>query len=392
MLPTDTSTSTGAASLVSYDREADRAAVRIQRRRDTLEAFAAVIVTIVIALAICFVMLLAVGKDPVEAYHWLLTGPFSRTTRLGQVIVLTTTLTILGLSVAIPFRSGLLSLGAEGQLYMGALAATAVSLGFPLAPGFGIIVPMIAAMTAGAIVGLIPGWMKAYLGANELVSSLMLNTVLIQLYGYILTRHLTPEGATSVASAYLPDESVIPSLTSVTGIAFGQANLALILVPLLTVAVWAIIQRTPFGYEVRTLGSNSLFAAYGGIKSKRVIILGFLISGAIAGLAGAHLVEQVIRQLCTHRLGERAENLPVLARLAGWEHGEASQLHPAFGVDVGGVLLGVGGTRQDHVGARRPGVAVVALVDDEGVAEAGHVDLVGAEQVEGLDVALGSPL
>ena len=144
MLPTDTSTSTGAASLVSYDREADRAAVRIQRRRDTLEAFAAVIVTIVIALAICFVMLLAVGKDPVEAYHWLLTGPFSRTTRLGQVIVLTTTLTILGLSVAIPFRSGLLSLGAEGQLYMGALAATAVSLGFPLAPGFGIIVPMIA--------------------------------------------------------------------------------------------------------------------------------------------------------------------------------------------------------------------------------------------------------
>ena len=293
MLPTDTSTSTGAASLVSYDREADRAAVRIQRRRDTLEAFAAVIVTIVIALAICFVMLLAVGKDPVEAYHWLLTGPFSRTTRLGQVIVLTTTLTILGLSVAIPFRSGLLSLGAEGQLYMGALAATAVSLGFPLAPGFGIIVPMIAAMTAGAIVGLIPGWMKAYLGANELVSSLMLNTVLIQLYGYILTRHLTPEGATSVASAYLPDESVIPSLTSVTGIAFGQANLALILVPLLTVAVWAIIQRTPFGYEVRTLGSNSLFAAYGGIKSKRVIILGFLISGAIAGLAGAHLVEGV---------------------------------------------------------------------------------------------------
>ena len=100
MLPTDTSTSTGAASLVSYDREADRAAVRIQRRRDTLEAFAAVIVTIVIALAICFVMLLAVGKDPVEAYHWLLTGPFSRTTRLGQVIVLTTTLTILGLDFA----------------------------------------------------------------------------------------------------------------------------------------------------------------------------------------------------------------------------------------------------------------------------------------------------
>ncbi|MCA0253184.1 MAG: ABC transporter permease [Actinobacteria bacterium] len=337
------------------DREAARARVHRQRRSDLVAAFVAMIVTIVIALAIGFVILLIVGKDAVAAYEWLLTGPFSRTTRIGRVLIDTTTLTILGLSVAIPFRAGLMSLGAEGQLYMGALTAAVVGLAFPLPPGLGILVPALAAMVAGAIVGFVPGWMKAQFGANELVSSLMLNTVLVRIYGYILTEYLTEEGSTSVASAYLPNESLIPTFTQLTGVSFDQANLAVVLVPILAVAVWLILQRTSLGYEVRMTGSNRLFAAYGGISSRRVIILSFIISGAIAGIAGAHLVQGVNgRALLTLSVGTGftgimiailARNNPIVIPFAAFFYsylkigGDVMEQELSVGTEIVNVIL-----------------------------------------------------
>lgn len=287
------STPPSAADLVSYDREADLDRVRAQRRIGFREAVIGAVATVVLALIICFALLLITGKDAVAAYEWLLSGPFSRSTRVGRVIVETTTLSIIALSVAIPFRAGMISLGAEGQMYMGALAATVVALYVPLPPGLALVVPMLAAMVAGALTGFIPGWMKAALGANELVSSLMLNAVLVRVYSFILTNWLTTKGATNVASDYLPDNALPPKLTAIFGISFDQANLMVLLVPALAVVVWVIMRRTPFGYEVRMSGSNSLFARFGGIRTGRVIILSFLISGAIAGLAGAHIVQGV---------------------------------------------------------------------------------------------------
>ncbi len=292
------STSLGSMSghsraLIGYDRDADLSRVKAQRRIGFVESLLAVIATIIVALAICFVILLLTGQDAVAAYQWLLGGPLSRTTRIGRVLVETTTLTIIGLSAAISFRAGLISLGAEGQIYMGALAATVVSLYVPLPPGLAIVVPVLAAMTAGALVALIPGWMKAQLGANELVSSLMLNAVLVRVYAFVLTNWLTQDGATSVASDYLPNSSILPSFTQIFGTSFDQANLMLLAVPVLAVAAWLLMKRTPFGYEVRISGSNAAFARYGGIRSKRVIILVFLVSGAIAGIAGAHIVQGV---------------------------------------------------------------------------------------------------
>lgn len=286
-------TPTTAASLVSYDRDADLDRVRRQRRIGFREAVFGAVATVFLALVICFLLLLITGKDAVAAYEWLLSGPFSRSTRVGRVIVETTTLSIIALSVAIPFRAGLMSLGAEGQLYMGALAATVVALYVPLPPGLALVVPMLAAMVAGALTGLIPGWMKAALGANELVSSLMLNAVLVRVYSFILTNWLTTKGATNVASDYLPDEALPPKLTAIFGVSFDQANLMVLLVPALAVVVWAIMRRTPFGYEVRMSGSNALFARFGGIDTGRVVILSFLLSGAIAGLAGSHIVQGV---------------------------------------------------------------------------------------------------
>ncbi len=282
-----------AIALVDYDRDADRARVSRERRVALFEGILTTVATVAIALVVCFLILVVTGKDAVTAYEWLLTGPLSRTTRFGRVLVETTTLSIVALSVATAFRAGLVTLGAEGQMYMGALAATVISLTLPLPPGIAILAGLLSAAGAGALVALLPAAMKAYLGANELVATLMLNAVLVRLYSFALTTWLTPEGATSVASAYLPDAALVPSLTAVIGVPLDQASLFVLIVPVLAVGAWLLLHRTPLGYAVRISGSNSLFASFGGIRTKRVIIWSFVIGGAIAGLAGAHIVQGV---------------------------------------------------------------------------------------------------
>ncbi|QEW02271.1 ABC transporter permease [Microbacterium lushaniae] len=282
-----------AAALVDYDRNDDRRRFRRERRIGVFEGALTTLGTIAVALLLCFLILLATGKDAVGAYEWLLSGPVSRPTRFGRVLLETTTLSIVALSVAAAFRAGLMTLGAEGQLYMGALAATVVALFVPLPPGWAVIVPLLSAMTVGMLCAALPAWMKAALGANELVATLMLNAVLVRLYSFVLTNWLTPEGATSVASEYLPSEALIPALTAVFGVNLDNANLMMFFIPVLAVAVWVLLNRTPLGYSVRMSGSNALFGLFGGIAPRRVIVWCFLIGGAIAGLAGAHIVQGV---------------------------------------------------------------------------------------------------
>lgn len=276
-----------------YDRDAARRAVAVERRRGVLAETAGVLLTIVIALAVALVVMVAIGKDPYEAFRALITGPLSRSTRVGRLLEDWTTITLLGLSVVIPFRAGQLNVGAEGQLFTGALVAGAISVSWSLPPGLAIVVPMVAAATAGFLVACIPGWMKARLGANELVSTLMLNAIIVRLYSYLLTEFLTPPRATIVASEYLPSAARLPLLTDLFHVDLGRANAGILLVPVMTFVVWLLLRRSSIGFRARIVGSNEAFAKYGGIDAKRVIVLTFAIGGAVAGLAGAHLVQGV---------------------------------------------------------------------------------------------------
>ncbi|MDG9713683.1 ABC transporter permease [Streptomyces sp. DH10] len=294
----------------------DRRQYRTTRRRDFAVDLSMALATIVAALAVGFLVMLATGNDPVRAYEVMLTGPLDRSFRVGRWLEDATTLTLLGLSVAIPFRARQISLGAESQVYAGALAAATVAIFLPLPPVVAVIVPMAAAAAAGAGMGLVPGAMKARLGANEIVATLMLNAIAVRVYDYLVNGPLKESGSSAVHSKSVQQDSVLTPLSDWFGIPLGRANIGFGVMLLTAVALWLLITRTPLGYRIRMTGANPDFAAYGGIRVPRVIEWSFVIGGAVAGLAGAHLVQGVYGRLEPGLAGSLAFEGIVVALLA----------------------------------------------------------------------------
>ncbi|MDX3691995.1 ABC transporter permease [Streptomyces europaeiscabiei] len=294
----------------------DRREYRATRRRGLAVDLSMTLATILAALAIGFLVMLATGKDPVRAYEALLTGPLERSFRVGRWLEDATTLTLLGLSVAIPFRARQISLGAESQLYAGALAAATVAVFLPLPPVAAVIVPLVAAAAAGAGMGFVPGSMKARLGANEIVATLMLNAIVVRVYDYLVNGPLKEPGSSAVHSERIRPDSALTPLTEWLGIPFGRANVGFLLMLLTALALWLLITRTPLGYRIRMTGSNPHFAEYGGIRVPRAIEWSFVIGGAVAGLAGAHLVQGVYGRLEPGLAGSLAFEGIVVALLA----------------------------------------------------------------------------
>lgn len=280
-----------------YDRAAELQRVRRERLQTALIDLSVTLITILVALLIGFLVLLIVGKNPVVAFQALLTGPLSRINRTGRWLEDATTLIILGLSVAIPFKARQFSLGAEGQLYIGALVSTVVAIYVPLPPVLAILVPIACGMAAGFLLGLIPGAMKAYLNANEIVSTLMINAIIIRAYDYILNYILTTPGSQTVTSADVQVFSQLARWSDMLNLSLGRFNIGIVFALLLVAGVWLLLSRTPFGYEVRMIGANEKFARYGGIDTKKVIMLSFAIGGAIAAVAGSHLALGVHHRL-----------------------------------------------------------------------------------------------
>lgn len=227
------------------------------------------------------------------AFEALLLGPIKRVNRWGVWIQDAITLILLGLSFAIVFRAQQFSLGAEGQLYFGALVSGIIALNSPTIPGI-LLIPVIilASGTAGFVYGLIPGALKAYLGANELVSTLMLNVIATRFFDMVLTFQLKPPDAGYVATERFGENAVLPVIVEST-----QVTIAVFILAAVIVISWLLIRRTPLGYEIRIIGSNLKFADYGGVNSKRTIMLVMAISGIVAGLAGMHLATGIHRQL-----------------------------------------------------------------------------------------------
>lgn len=228
-----------------------------------------------------------------KAYEAFLLGPVSRVNRWAIWIQDALTLILVGLAIAIVFRAEQFSLGAEGQLYLGALVSGIIALNMTNVPSYiGVPLALAGAIIIGMLYGLIPGVLKAYLGANELVSTLMLNVVAIKFFDLVLVNQLKPPQAGYNASAPFPESGVLSPMVGGTQVTVGA-----LLVVAAVLIVWYLLNRTPLGYEIRMVGANLKFAAYGGVNTRRTIMLSMSISGAFAGLAGAHLSMGIFRQL-----------------------------------------------------------------------------------------------
>jgi ABC-type uncharacterized transport system permease subunit len=230
-----------------------------------------------------------------KAYNSFLLGPLSRINRWIIWIRDAITLIMAGLAIAIVFRAEQFSLGAEGQICLGALISGVIGLSFGNVPKT-LLVPiaLISAGTVGFLWGLIPGVLKAYLGANELVSTLMLNTIAIRFYEMVLLSQLKPP---EVGGPYTDPISPNGLLHPIIDVGGDQVSIAVYLLIGLVLLTWVLIQRTPIGYEIRMIGANIKFTTYGGVNTKRTIMLSMAISGIVAGLAGAHLAMGIHRKL-----------------------------------------------------------------------------------------------
>lgn len=278
---------------------------RLLRKKWFFEAIRTMLV-LMISLLIGFILTVFVSDEPIEAYKALLFGPLTKFNRFADWIEESITLVFLGLSISIVFRANLFSLGSEGQLVLGALASGIVALYVPVDNFWRVTLALLAAMAVGFIWGVIPGYLKAKLKANEIVSTLMLNTIAIKIFDYILIYFLKPEKAPRNASEPFPVQgifpSVIPNLSFLDQIRMDFENKTNITTAFY-IMVFAIILtafymfKHPKGYELRMVGINRKFAEYGGINSIKTTILTMGLGGVLAGLAGAHLSLGIHRKL-----------------------------------------------------------------------------------------------
>ncbi len=268
-----------------------------------------ILIAVGIALVLGFIITLFVSDDPVGAYKAFLTGPFSKFNRFGDWIEESITLILVGLSVAIAFKANMFSMGTQGQLVLGALVSGVVALYVPLPTFWRISLALVSGGAVGFLWGWIPGYLKAHLNANEIVSTLMMNTIAIKIYDYFLVFHIKPEDAGYNVSAIFPPEGQLPSFIPNIPI-FNKAytlfsnntniTVMLYVVIVAVIVAYYLVFKTPFGYKLRMIGSNMKFARYGGIDTKKTTILVFAISGIYGALAGAHMTMGIQHSIITN--------------------------------------------------------------------------------------------
>jgi simple sugar transport system permease protein len=267
--------------------------MRIERRLRQPWWLAVVVpvVSIGVAILVFGLVLLVTGHPPVHSFRRLFDAAFIAKGALSDTVVSATPLAFTGLAAAVAFRMNLFNIGGEGQLYGGAITGATVALLLAGAPSPLVIAAMMAAGAAGgALLAAIPGFLRAYLSTNEIITSLMLNYVVgIVLEYLIFSSHsylrdtqgyeanVFPQGK------ILPDEATWPSST-VYGLVLPLGFLVVIGVAVL---VWGLYARTRFGFEVQVIGDSARAGRYAGMRTRRKILAVMCLSGAIAGLGGA---------------------------------------------------------------------------------------------------------
>lgn len=277
--------------------------------------FAGAGVLLVAVVVLLTATITVAGYDPALALSAMWSGSVGSWYALSSAtLVRATPLLIAGLSVAIAFRAGVLNVGAEGQLLAGATLATAVSLALP-SLGFVLIpIALLSGALGGAVWVALPALLRRRFGVLEVISTLMLNAVALHLVSWLVRgplqepTHTYPQTANIAASAQLP--LLVPGTRLHAGFLVGL---------LLAGATWWIVGRTATGFRLRAAGANPFAAASAGrIDVARVATGAFLVSGSIAGIAGAVEVQGVTSALyegLSPGYGYTAIAVALLARL-----------------------------------------------------------------------------
>ena len=246
--------------------------------------------SLLVALVAIAILLVATGHPPLTTFRRLIDAGYLASGALTSTLVAATPLAFTGLAAAVAFRMRLFNIGAEGQLYLGAIGAAAAALLLADQPTLVIIVAMVVAGTAlGGVWAAIPGLLRAFLHANEIITSLMLNYVAALVLNYLIfdshsywrdnsaTGQVFPQGKT------LSDAATWP----VTTLGSMGIPLGFVLAAAVAAGIWILYTRTRFGFEAQVIGDSPRAARYAGMRTRRKIVAIMGLSGAIAGIGGA---------------------------------------------------------------------------------------------------------
>jgi general nucleoside transport system permease protein len=259
-------------------------------RRDQATRIIVPIVAVALALLVAAVIILvssliSTGSIdwllPLEAYYWLFIGAFGSVNGFLNTILQATPLILGGLAVGVGFKAGLFNIGVQGQFLLAGTAAAGVGASLAGAPApVAITLSIVAGALAGAAWGFVPGALKAWRGANEVVTTIMLNSIAASIIAWLVAGPLLAPGFSFNRTGELGN-SALP-------IIFGKNIHAGVILAFLAVpAMWFLLYRTTLGFEIRAVGQNPSAARYAGMRPAFLIMFTMALSGFLAGIAGA---------------------------------------------------------------------------------------------------------
>lgn len=240
------------------------------------------VVAVLLAALIGAVILFISGVNPIDAYSALLDGAFGSARAIARTLEKATPLVFSGLAVAFAFKAGLFNIGAQGQLLFGAIMAAAAGFAITgLPPIIHVPLALLAGGLAGALYGAIPGALKTFTGAHEVITTIMLNYIAINITDYLADGPWkdTSPGNIVARTPAIQDSAVIPVI--------GSVPLGFVIALAAAVIVWWLLWYTTLGFEIRTVGLNPFAARYAGMKVPRTVIVTMMLSGLLAGMGGA---------------------------------------------------------------------------------------------------------
>ena len=311
------------------------------------------------ALGVGAIMLLLLKVNPIEAYGALWEGAFGSTNAVAETLVKATPLLLVGLGICISFRGDVINIGGEGQMIVGAIMGTLVGTTLTDWPGWAVVpLAMLTGFLGGAIWGGIPGFLKAYFKVNEILSTVMMNAIAVQLMNFLLRGPMIDPAQLELASK-IPQTARLLDAFRLPRWVPTRLHLGALIAVVLAVLVYILLWRTTIGYRIRAVGQNPHASKYAGIKVKRYVVLALLLSGAFAGLAGVTQVFGVNYRMITDG---SASGFTGAAGFNGIVAALFGQLHP-LGTIPASVLFGallVGANKMQRV-VQVPSALVTAL-------------------------------
>ena len=243
------------------------------------------------ALLLGAAMMLALGANPLTGYSALLTGAFGGSYALSSTAVQAVPLLLVGVGICISFRANVFNIGGEGQIAMGGLAGAATAIALPGLPA-PVLIPLVllAGAVGGAAWGAIPGVFKAQYNVNEILSTIMLNLVAVQVMNYLLAGPMVDHSQASVGGLIPETELLSPNSWLPILVAGTQLHLGVLIAVIVAVGAYLLLWSTSFGFQIRSVGLSRDASAYAGMPVKRTIVAAMTLSGAMCGLAGSILV------------------------------------------------------------------------------------------------------